>query len=311
MCYLVFMSSKHKTIPHSISSMTGFATDAGSVNGINWAWEAKSVNAKGLDLRFRAPHGYEEVEATARVVVGKAFKRGNFNLNLSIQENIVENHYSINHTLLNQLIKITTDLQAKLINFKSPSLDGLLAVRGVIEPNPKGKNKLDRQILDKKILKSLDIVLGSLARSRIDEGNRIGKVLFNQLKRIKNLCKRADKTATLQPDNIRKKLKKQINELIEEKLSFSDERLAQEAAIYLIKADVREELDRLNAHVESAELLMMGGGAIGRKLDFLCQEFNREVNTLCSKSSDIMLSKIGLELKAVIEQYREQVQNIE
>ena len=305
------MSSKHKTIPHSISSMTGFASVDGSMNGINWTWEAKSVNAKGLDLRFRVPHGYEEIEATARVVIGKAFKRGNFNLNLSIQENIVENHYSINHTLLNQLIKIATDLQTKLINFKSPSLDGLLAARGVIEPIPKGKNNLDRLILDKKILKSLDIVLGSLAQSRIDEGNRIGKVLYNQLKRIKKLCKRADKTASLQPDNIRKKLKKQINELIEEKLSFSDERLAQEAAIYLIKADVREELDRLNAHVESAELLMMGGGAIGRKLDFLCQEFNREVNTLCSKSSDIMLSKIGLELKAVIEQYREQVQNIE
>ena len=311
MCYLVFMSSKHKMNSHSISSMTGFASVDGSMNGINWTWEAKSVNAKGLDLRCRVPQSYEKIEATARVVVGKAFKRGNFNLSLSIQEDIVENHYSINHTLLNQLIKIATDLQTKLINFKSPSLDGLLAARGVIEPIPKGKNNLDRLILDKKILKSLDIVLGSLAQSRIDEGNRIGKVLYNQLKRIKKLCKRADKTASLQPDNIRKKLKKQINELIEEKLSFSDERLAQEAAIYLIKADVREELDRLNAHVESAELLMMGGGAIGRKLDFLCQEFNREVNTLCSKSSDIMLSKIGLELKAVIEQYREQVQNIE
>ena len=154
MCYLVFMAKKHNTTLRSISSMTGFAAGEWSANGCNWTWEAKSVNGKGLDLRCRVPHGYEKVEATARAVVGKVFKRGNFNLNLSIQENAIENQYTINHTLLNQLIETTTELQLKLTNFRSPSLDGLLAVRGVVDPISKGEHDLDRRDLHKNILKS-------------------------------------------------------------------------------------------------------------------------------------------------------------
>ena len=311
MCYLVSMSSKYKTTLSQISSMTGFASGEGSERGINWTWEVKSVNGKGLDLRFRIPHGYEKVEATARRTIEKMFKRGNFNLNLSINEPAIENRYTINHSLLNQLIETTTEFQTKLKNFGSPTLDGLLAVRGVIEPISNIESDLDRRNLDGEILKSLDIVLNSLAQSRIAEGTRISKFLFRQLKSISHLCKRAEKEVSQKPAIIQKKLRKQIKDLLELAPNLSEERLAQEATMYLIKSDVREELDRLNAHIDSAEILMMAGGVIGRKLDFLCQEFNREINTVCSKSSDIGLSKIGLELKAIIEQYREQVQNIE
>lgn len=305
------MNNKNKIVLSSISSMTGFATGVGGEDGYNWTWEVKTVNGKSLDFRCRVPPGYETVESKARVAVGKLFKRGNFSLSLTVQETVSNNRYEINSTLLNQLIETATDLQAKLPSFVGPSIDGLLAVRGVIEPISKSEKNNDRWNLDKKILKSLNLVLNSLVENRIDEGARIGRVLFKQIKSINRLIKRAEKTVTLQPAKIREKLKHQINELMEMTSNLPEERIAQEAAIYMIKVDVREELDRLSAHLQAAKKLMEEGGVIGRKLDFICQELNRETNTLCAKSSDIQLSKIGLELKAVIEQYREQVQNIE
>ena len=305
------MNNKNKIVLSSISSMTGFATVAGGEVGYNWTWEVKTVNGKSLDFRCRVPPGYEKVESKARTAVGKLFKRGNFTLSLTVQETASNNQYVINSTLLDQLIETATDLKAKLPSFVGPSIDGLLAVRGVIEPISKSEKNRDRWNLDKKILQSLDFVLNSLVENRIDEGARIGRVLFKQVKSINRLIKRAEKTVTLQPIKIRQKLKHQIHELMEVTPNLPEERIAQEAAIYMIKADVREELDRLSAHLQAAKDLMEEGGVIGRKLDFICQELNRETNTLCAKSSDIQLSKIGLELKAVIEQYREQVQNIE
>jgi uncharacterized protein (TIGR00255 family) len=311
MCYLIYMNNKNETILSEISSMTGFGSSNGIMNGVSWTWEVKSVNGKGLDVRCRLPQGYEKVDSLARLASGKAFKRGNLNLNLSIQEKLCQNQYKINLTLLNQLIETVEELQSNLRGFENPRLDGLFAVRGVIEPIAENEDNSAYPALEKEILASLDRALSSLFQCRIEEGARIAAVLFDQLEIIKNLCEQAEKTVALQPARIREKLNHQIEELLEAFPRLPDERLAQEAAIFMIKVDVREELDRLKAHVESAKVLMEGGGVIGRKLDFLCQEFNREVNTLCSKASDINLSKIGLELKAVIEQYREQVQNIE
>lgn len=291
--------------------MTGFATDAGGSESFNWIWEVKSVNGRSLDLRCRLPNGYEELESIARIALGKLFKRGNFNLNLTIQEPAYQNQYRINYTFLEQLVEAVTELNSRSQDFENPSLDGLFAVRGVIEPLAKDETSTRRISHEKEILKSLEVVLTSLSQNRIEEGARIGKVLLGQLKSIRNLCARAEKTAALQPANIRKRLKQQIRDLIDSKQGIAEERLAQEVAILMIKVDVREELDRLKSHLKSAMALMEKGGLIGRKLDFLCQEFNREVNTICSKASDIRLSKIGLELKAIIEQFREQVQNIE
>ena len=305
------MNNKNETSLSKISSMTGFGSSNGIASGCSWTWEVKSVNGKGIDIRCRLPQGYEKIDSLARLVAGKAFKRGNLNLNLAIHEKLHQNQYKINHTLLSQLIETAEELQSNLKGFEKPRLDGLFAVRGVIEPIAENEYNLDHSVLETEILVSLDAALSSLFQSRIDEGIRISTVLFNQLEIIDSLCEQAEKIVALQPANIRKRLNHQIEELLETFPRLPDERLAQEAAIFMIKVDVREELDRLKAHVEAAKVLMEEGGVIGRKLDFLCQEFNREVNTLCSKASDISLSRIGLELKAVIEQYREQVQNIE
>ena len=291
--------------------MTGFGSSEGIEGGTSWTWEVKSVNGKGLDIRCRLPQGYEKADTVARLVSGKLFNRGNLSLNLAIQEKQNQNQYKINHSLLNQLVEAATALQSNVEGFEKLRLDGLFAVRGVVEPTAEIDNSSDNPDLKEKILKSLDAALFSLLQSRIEEGKRISIVLFGQLERIDKLCEEAEKILLLQPVNIRKRLNQQIEELLGTFPRLPEERLAQESAILMIKADVREELDRLKAHVDSAKILMEKGGVIGRKLDFLCQEFNREVNTLCSKASDISLSKIGLELKVVIEQYREQVQNIE
>ena len=291
--------------------MTGFGSSEGVLGITSWTWEVKSVNGKGLDIRCRLPQGFEKADAVASLVSGKLFSRGNLSLNLAIQEEKNQNQYKINHSLLNQLVKAATALQSNAEGFEKPRLDGLFAVRGVVEPTAEIDNNSDNPDLKEKILKSLDAALSSLLQSRLAEGKHISIVLFGQLERINKLCEEAEKIISLQPVNIRKRLNQQIEELLGTFPSLPEERLAQESAILMIKADVREELDRLKAHVESAKILMEKGGVIGRKLDFLCQEFNREVNTLCSKASDISLSKIGLELKVVIEQYREQVQNIE
>ena len=291
--------------------MTGFGSSEGVLGITSWTWEVKSVNGKGLDIRCRLPQGYEKADAVASLVSGKLFSRGNLSLNLAIQEEKNQNQYKINHSLLNQLVEAATALQSNVEGFEKPRLDGLFAVRGVVEPTAEIDNNSDNPDLKEKILKSLDAALSSLLQSRLAEGKHISIVLFGQLERINKLCEEAEKIISLQPVNIRKRLNQQIEELLGTFPSLPEERLAQESAILMIKADVREELDRLKAHVESAKILMEKGGVIGRKLDFLCQEFNREVNTLCSKASDISLSKIGLELKVVIEQYREQVQNIE
>jgi uncharacterized protein (TIGR00255 family) len=305
------MNSKSKTTKQQIASMTGFARSSGSVDGYSWNWEAKSVNGKGLDVRCRLPQGFEEVDVEARTATGKAFKRGNFNLILTVQETSRQSQYQINRALLDRLVETATELQADLTGFDKPSLDGLFAVRGVIEPVTDGEDNTDKAARKKEVLGGLKEVLASLTQNRVEEGIRIGDVLFEQLNAIIDLCKRAEKIAALQPENIREKLNQQVAELLEAVPSLPEERLAQEAAVLMTKADIREELDRLQAHIEAAKDLMEEGGVIGRRLDFLCQEFNREANTLCSKAADVELSKIGLELKAVIEQYREQVQNIE
>jgi uncharacterized protein (TIGR00255 family) len=305
------MNNKKETSLSKISSMTGFGSSNGIMNGFSWTWEIKSVNGKGLDIRCRLPKGYEKIESLAKLAGGRVFKRGNLNLNLIIQEKLYQNQYKINRTLLNQLIETVEELQPNLKGFEKPRLDGLFSVRGVIEPAVENEDSSDYPVLEKEILVSLDSAFFSLFQSRIDEGARIATVLFDQLDLINNLCEKVEKIVALQPGNIRRRLNLQIEELLDTLPRLSDERLAQETAVLMIKVDVREELDRLKAHVESAKVLMEEGGVIGRKLDFLCQEFNREVNTLCSKASDISLSKLGLELKAVVEQYREQVQNIE
>ncbi len=291
--------------------MTGFARASGADAVQTWTWEAKSVNGKGLDIRCRLPQGMEELDLIARRRTSKTFTRGTFTFHLSISDASSSPKYQVNHELLDQLVQLAGDLSVTTKGWEAPRLDGLFAVKGVIEPlgvEPDGEEIAARNI---KIDQSLEELLMSLRAARLEEGSRISMTLSRQLKEILILKERAESVASVQPAAIMKKFVGQMAEFVEAVPALTEERLAQEAALLTTKVDVREELDRLGSHLAAASALLSQGGVIGRKLDFLCQEFNRETNTICSKAQDIELSKIGLELKSTIEQFREQVQNIE
>ncbi len=291
--------------------MTGFARVEGGADTCVWTWEAKSVNAKGLDVRLRLPRILDALEARAREGVAKRFKRGNISLNLEIEWNKPLSVLSVNEDVLAQILKAVSKIQAALPQARAPGVDGILALKGVLEQTESALGDEEAVALEKDILSALDAVLEQLADGREAEGQRLGAVLHDQLADIEALCEQADALAALQPDAIRKRLVQQLHALGEDVPAVDADRLAQEVVLVVIKADVREELDRLVAHIAAARDLLCQDEAVGRRLDFLCQEFNREANTLCSKSSDTELTRVALSLKAVIEQFREQVQNIE
>ena len=295
----------------SVSSMTGFARSEGQAEGCSWSWELKSINAKGLDVRCRVPSGYEKLEKAAREETAKSFKRGNVTVNLTINWQKGDAGFRVNPVVLGDLLAVLPDIRKQLPDAAPPSIDGLLALRGVIEPVEEELTDDAREALESEILESFEAALAALSAMRDEEGARLEEGLDARLDEIAGLSSEAEKLAALQPDAIRERLKTQVQVLMEDIPALSKERLAQEAALLMTKADIREELDRLKAHEQAARDLMGNGGAVGRKLDFLCQEFNREANTLCSKSQDVTLTRIGLDMKSSIEQFREQVQNIE
>lgn len=295
----------------SILSMTGFARAEGRKDSRSWTWEVKSVNARGLDVRCRVPAGFERLEHPARERVKERFRRGNVTLALSVSSSQGEAGYRVNHAVLGELLATLPEIIKQVPDAGPPSVDGLLALKGVMEPVEDDLGDDDREALDAEILVDLVSALESLAAMRGDEGSKLALVLNERLDDIGRLCGEAEKLAEAQPQAIHEKLKAQVQALLDDMPALPEERLAQETALLASKADLREELDRLKAHLEAARGLMIADGGVGRKLDFLCQEFNRETNTLCSKSQDIGLTRIGLDLKATIEQFREQVQNIE
>jgi len=291
--------------------MTGFARSEGQAEGCSWSWELKSINAKGLDVRCRVPSGYEKLEKAAREETAKSFKRGNVTVNLTINWLKGDAGFRVNPVVFGDLLAVLPDIRKQLPDAAPPSIDGLLALRGVIEPVEEELTDDAREALESEILESFEAALAALSAMRDEEGARLEEGLDARLDEIAGLSSEAEKLAALQPDAIRERLKTQVQVLMEDIPALSKERLAQEAALLMTKADIREELDRLKAHEQAARDLMGNGGAVGRKLDFLCQEFNREANTLCSKSQDVTLTRIGLDMKSSIEQFREQVQNIE
>jgi len=291
--------------------MTGFARAEGQNGACAWAWELRSVNAKGFDLRCRLASGFERLEQAARDHAAAMFKRGNVTLSLNLNWIRGEGGYRVNHVVLGELLATLPEIRKQVPEAGTPTVDGLLALRGVIEPVDETLTDDERDALDAALLTDLDVALGALADMRGAEGRRLAPALEARLAEIRRLCGDAEKLAAMQPDAIRARLKEQITALLEDVPALSEERLAQEAAVLMVKADLREELDRLKAHCEAATALLAEDGAIGRKLDFLCQEFNREANTLCAKSQDVELTSVGLEIKAAVEQFREQVQNIE
>lgn len=294
------------------ASMTGFARAEGQDARYRWAWEAKSVNGRGLDVRFRLPPGFDRIEAAARTRLGERFKRGSISLSLTLNRIAAGGGYAINQPFLDELLRVAATLRFP-IAVDPPRLDGLLGLRGVIEPVEEGAAATEAEVaaLDTALLGTLDGVLVALAGMRAAEGVRLAEVLTAQLDGIERLRVAAAATAALQPEAVRARLMTQLYELAGAVPAVAPERLAQEAALLASKADVREELDRLAMHIGAARALIADDGAVGRKLDFLCQELNRESNTVCSKSADRDLTAIGIELKVLIEQFREQIQNIE
>jgi len=293
----------------ALSSMTGFAESSGGHGGLAWRWEAKSVNGRGLDLRLRTPPGLDGLEAPARKLATTRFSRGSLQLFLSLAPQEEVRGLKIDAVALATAVRLAKEIAAET-GLPPARVDGLLALKGVIVSDDAAPaDETARAHRDAAILESLASALDSLAKERMNEGAKLQTVLTAQLDEIETLVTEAGRLAATQPAALKQKLAAQMQELLTSGLA--EERLAQEAALLAARADVREELDRLAAHIADARAMMKNGQGVGRKLDFLAQEFNREANTLCSKSADIQLTRIGLALKAVIDQFREQAQNVE
>lgn len=291
--------------------MTGFARSDGYDDTVSWVWEAKSVNGRGLDIRSRLPGGMDQVDAQARARITSRFSRGSINLNLQTQRKSGDTEYAVNRQLLEQLMDVAAEYVDRP-GVEAARIDGLFSVRGVVEAREQENE--DKSVTEDrfaKMLLDLDVVLQSLEISRQEEGARIGGVLNQQIDEIEELSKAARVSAAAQPEAIRARLAEQVAEILDAGLEADPDRIIQEAAVLAVKSDIREEIDRLDAHISAARDLLKQGGVVGRRLDFLAQEFNREANTLCSKAPDNELTQIGLDLKTVIDRLREQVQNIE
>ncbi|GGF25197.1 hypothetical protein GCM10011611_34050 [Aliidongia dinghuensis] len=290
--------------------MTGFARVEGQTDGFAWVWELRSVNGKALDLRFRLPPGFDALEGPCKALLGDRLKRGSINASLAITETARVAQLKINDAVLGQVVDLLKSLEG-VIDAAPPRLDGLLGIRGVMELADDQPGPEVREVRLAALTESFGRAAGALVAARDAEGERIGRVLSARLDEIAGYVSTAEQAAATQPDAIRARFQQQIADLLDGAPPVPEERLAQELALILARADVREELDRLAAHILGARELLAEGLGVGRRFDFLCQEFNREANTVCSKSADLGLTRTGLDLKAAIEQLREQVQNIE
>lgn len=294
----------------SVASMTGFARREGGDAKLTWIWEAKSVNGRGLDVRCRLPSGMEGLETKVRAAVPRFCVRGNVTVSLTLDRGERAMRLQVNRDMLDQLIRLTREVQQE-VEAEPPRLDGLLSVRGVLETVEESDEPGTLEAREARMAEDLEHLLEQLAQTRRQEGARLKAMAQSHLDHISELTAEAAATAEAQPDALKARLRRQLDELLEMDTGVSEERLAQELALLISKSDVREELDRLIAHETAARELLEEEGAIGRRLDFLCQEFNREANTLCSKAQDVTLTRIGLALKNAVEQLREQIQNIE
>lgn len=290
--------------------MTGFARTSGAIESFTWTWELKSVNGRNLDIRCRVPTGFEALENFVRTATAEKLKRGNLSVTLTVEDAGSRGRLNVNREALAQVLAVMRDLEPQ-IEAAPPRLDGLLGLKGVMEIELPVIDAATAERRQQAVQASFGKALADLATMRLAEGARLQKMVERHLAEIDRLRRASAENAGTQPTAIRLRLEKQIAELMPAGINLGDERLAQEVALLAGKADVREELDRLNAHVAAARDLLAVGGAVGRKFDFLCQEFNREANTLCSKSADLALTSLGIELKSAIEQLREQIQNIE
>jgi uncharacterized protein (TIGR00255 family) len=289
--------------------MTGFARVEGALGAWSWAVEARSVNGRNLEARFRGPSGFDALERVVRDAAQARFSRGQIQIALQARRAESGGGVRINTDLLDQLVRLAADYGERP-GVDRPRLDGLLAVRGVIEVAEETDTPEIRAAVEAAMGQSIQAVLDGLAASRLAEGAALAPVLTGQVDRIAVLVRQAEAEAAAQPVAIRERFERRMAELLADTRPL-EERILAEAAVMAGKADIREELDRLAAHIDAARGLLTGDGSAGRRLDFLIQEFMRETNTLCSKSATVALTAIGLDLKATIEQFREQIQNVE
>jgi uncharacterized protein (TIGR00255 family) len=294
----------------AVSSMTGFARAAGSAGGWRWAFELKSVNAKGLDLRLRMLAPFDRVETEARARLAKALARGTCFGVLTAQREGAAIEARIDRAALESIAAAAREAAAKA-GLAPPTMDGLLAVRGVVETVEATDDEASIAAACGGALASVDEAIAALAASRRTEGEALGALLSERLKAIAALVEAADANPARRPEAVRDRLAQSVAALMGSSRGLDETRLHQEAILLAAKADIREELDRLKTHVGAALALIGEGGAIGRRLDFLAQELAREASTLSAKANDVSLTAQGLELRAQIEQFREQVQNVE
>lgn len=293
-----------------IASMTGYARARGEAEAVRFQVEIKSVNARGLDIRSRIAPGYEALEGEIRRRLGAALSRGSITLTLNVEGEGEGGRITVNRQALDAVLAAMAELQGR-VAAEPPRLDGILALKGVLEQHESSLSPEAEQAVGRAILAAADAAIADLLVARREEGARLADILGERIEEIAALRKAAEIHPGRSRDAILERLRGQLADLAAFATGFSEDRLAQEALLLATKADIREELDRLGAHIAAARQLLASGGPVGRKLDFLSQEFNREANTLCSKSNAVELTAIGLDLKAVIDQFREQVQNIE
>jgi uncharacterized protein (TIGR00255 family) len=293
-----------------LSSMTGFARGHGVSGSYAWAWEIKSVNGKGLDVRLRLPPGWDAIEASVRARAAERLARGSIQATLTVERSGVAPVVRINAPVLDAILSTLRELASR-VEASPPSLDGLLSLKGVMDVSELAENEDERRDAETAAIAGFVQVIAALSEMRQREGAALVRILKTRLEQIEALIGRAENAPGRRVEAIRARLAEQVATLLAQSDRFDPDRLHQEAILLATKADVREELDRLAAHIAQAQQLIDGGGAVGRRLDFLAQEFNREANTLCAKANDVELTNIGLELKAAVEQFREQVQNVE
>ena len=294
----------------ALSSMTGFARSHGTSGPYVFEWELKSVNAKGFDLRMRLPPGWDDIEATVRKRSAEVLSRGTVYANLTVKRANAVSVVRINEDVLASVLKVIGALSGK-IDAVAPSMDGLLSIKGVLEIVEPEADEAGEQAAKAAVALAFEEALRSLIDMRKREGTALGQILSQRMDEIERLATRAEAAPGRRPDAVKARLAEQIASLLETSDRFDQDRLNQEAILIAAKADIREELDRIASHISQARELIGKGGPIGRRLDFLAQEFNREVNTCSSKSNNLELTNIGLEMKNVVEQFREQVQNLE
>ncbi len=294
----------------SLHSMTGFARLDGSACGQRWTWELRSVNGKGLDVRLRLPPGLDRLEIPAKTRIADRLTRGNVQVSLSLTRETATTTLKVNEEMLTAVLAAMNRI-ADRIDAAAPTLDGILSIKGVLESAEVEDDETTRTALDAALLDGLTTAVDGLIAARASEGVAVARILTGHVDEIARLTAAAEACPARRPEAIRARLAEQVAALMDQVPALDPQRLHQEAVLIATRADIREELDRLVAHVAEARRLIANGGAVGRRLDFLAQEFNREANTLCSKANDRELTSIGLDLKAVVDQLREQIQNIE